>query len=263
MNTILAQISKQMHEALENRLPEVRLTDLEDEGAVFYMNGKNGTAFDWYVNEHFPCFFIFYADKENLGAVKAVLHTDGSLSVYIYGDKGHADPEEINSILPADDGQLLNMAVLLTENADNKRIWDADIRKLACDGVPNDQAVETFLGLKKFHQPMIERRNMFGMTAIISKRIREGGWKIGYGLREEPTREGDSGWYFCVGNENDDYINDASNLELWTIGSVLTYDQGIGEFITAPYGTAIARVDHDRFEIDEPGREILIEKRNR
>ena len=111
MNKILVQISKHMHEALENRLPDVRLTDLEDNGAVFYMNGKNGTAFDWYVNEHFPCFFIYYADKENLGAVKAILYTDGSLSVYVYGDKGHADPEEINYIIPTEDGQLLNRAV--------------------------------------------------------------------------------------------------------------------------------------------------------
>ena len=257
------QISKHMHEALENRLPEVRLSDLEDHGAVFYMNGKNGTAFDWYVNDHFPCFFIYYANEENLGAVKAILFTDGSLSVYVYGDNGHADPEEINYKIPADDGQLLNLAVLLMENADTKQIWDADIRKLACDGVPNDRSVETFLGLKIIHQPMIERRNMYGMTAIISKKIREGGWKIGYGMREEPTREGDSGWYFCVGDENNDYINDASNLELWTIGSILMYDQALGEFITAPYGTAIVRVDHDRFEIDEPGKEMRVEKRSR
>ncbi|MBR5010357.1 MAG: DUF2185 domain-containing protein [Clostridia bacterium] len=263
MNKILMQISKHMHEALENRLPEVRLSDLEDHGAVFYMNGKNGTAFDWYVNDHFPCFFIYYANEENLGAVKAILFTDGSLSVYVYGDNGHADPEEINYKIPADDGQLLNLAVLLMENADTKQIWDADIRKLACDGVPNDRSVETFLGLKIIHQPMIERRNMYGMTAIISKKIREGGWKIGYGMREEPTREGDSGWYFCVGDENNDYINDASNLELWTIGSILMYDQALGEFITAPYGTAIVRVDHDRFEIDEPGKEMRVEKRSR
>ena len=38
------------------------------------------------------------------------------------------------------------------------------------------------------------------------------------------------------------------------------YDQVLSKFITAPYGTAIVRVAHDRFEIDEPGKEILIEK---
>lgn len=263
MNKILVQVDRYMHEALENKLPEVGASDLKDDGAVFYMNGKNGTAFDWYVNEHFPCFFIFYSDRENLGAVKATLYTDGNLSVYVYGDKGHAEPEKLNYRIDADDNQFLSLAVLLTENADNKRVWDADIRKLVCDDVPDDNLVNTFRSLKEFYQPMIERRKMYRMTAIISKKVREGGWKISYGMRDKPTREGDSGWYFCVGDESDDYINDARNLELWPIGSVLMYDQALNEFITVPYGTAIVRVEHDKFEIDAPGKEILIEKRNR
>jgi Uncharacterized protein conserved in bacteria len=109
--------------------------------------------------------------------------------------------------------------------------------------------------------PMIERRKLWEMTAIISKKVRVDGWKISYGIRTEPTREGDSGWYFGVGNETEDYVNDAGNLELWKIGSVLMYDQALNELITAPYGTEIIRVDHDRFEIDSQDKEILIEKR--
>jgi len=35
------------------------------------------------------------------------------------------------------------------------------------------------------------------------------------------------------------------------------------ESFTVPYGTAIVRVDHDKFEIDVPGKEILIAKRSR
>ena len=58
MNKILAQVDKFMHKALAEKLPEITSNDLEDDGAVFYMNGKNGTAFDWFVNEHFPCFYI-------------------------------------------------------------------------------------------------------------------------------------------------------------------------------------------------------------
>lgn len=262
MNNILIQVDKCMHEALENKLPGVSAADLEDDGAVFYMNGKNGTAFDWYVNEHLPCFFIFYGDKENLGAVKSTLYANGVLSVYLYAVKGHADPYEIDYKIDAEGDQILNLAVLLAENADNKRIWDADIRKLVCDGVPDVQSVERFLGLKETHQPMIEHKKMYGMTAIITKKIREGGWKIGYGVRDEPSREGDSGWYFCVGDESEEYVNDTSNLELWSIGSVLTYDQALSEFITSPYGTAIIRVDHDKFETDAPGKKLLFEKKN-
>lgn len=263
MNKILEQVEKHMHEALANMLPEVSMADLESDGAVFYMNGKNGTAFDWYVNEHLPYFFMFYSNKENLGAIKAALFTDGELSVYVYGEKGHANPKEVHYSLDLDSDQILNLAVLLTENADNKKIWDADIRKIVCENAADDKAVETFLELKEMHQPMIARKSMFGLTAIVSKIIREDGWKICYGMRDEPTRESDSGWYFCAGDESDDYVNDSANLELWSIESVLMYDQSLSEFITAPYGTAIVRVDHDKFEIDAPGKRMLVEKRNR
>ncbi len=262
MNKILVQVDEYMHAALKSKLPQINITDLEDNGAVFYMNGKNGTAFDWYVNDHFPYFFIFYNDKENLGAVKATLYSDGRLSVYVYGDKGHAKPEDINYVIDTDPDQLLRLAVSLTENADEKKIWDTDIRNFTGDDIPDDQSVKIFLESKKYYMPMIERKKLWEMTAIVSKKVRAEGWKISYGVRGKPTREGDSGWFFSVGNETDDYVNDASNLELWKIGSVLMYNQALNEFITAPYGTAIIRVDHDKFEIDAPGKEILIEKKD-
>ena len=54
MNKIFEQVDHYMHEALKKGLPDIKPCELEKDGAVFYMNGKNGTAFDWYVNEHFP-----------------------------------------------------------------------------------------------------------------------------------------------------------------------------------------------------------------
>ena len=108
---------------------------------------------------------------------------------------------------------------------------------------------------------MIERRDLLPKTVIVSKKVREGGWKIGYGMRDEPTNDRDSGWYFCVGDETDDYVNDPQNLELWAVNSALLYDPALSEFITAPYGTAIVRVSSDKFEPDEPGKKIFIEKK--
>ena len=73
MNKILYETQTIMLECMQAALPDIRPDNLENDGAVYFMNGKNGTAFDWYVNEHLPCFFIFYNDAENLGAVKAML----------------------------------------------------------------------------------------------------------------------------------------------------------------------------------------------
>lgn len=53
MNKILEQIQQIMHECMHITLPEIKPDNLEKAGAIFFMNGKNGTAFDWYVNELF------------------------------------------------------------------------------------------------------------------------------------------------------------------------------------------------------------------
>ena len=40
-NKIITQVEKIMREEFAAKLPDVRISDLEDEGAIFYMNGKN------------------------------------------------------------------------------------------------------------------------------------------------------------------------------------------------------------------------------
>ena len=229
MNKIFEQVDRYMHEALKKGLPDIKPCELEKDEAVFYMNGKNGTAFDWYVNEHFPNFFIFYNDTENLGAVKATLYTDGGLTIYVYGEKGHAEPVTFEEQVEATAEELLDLAVMLTENADSKRIWDDDIRILETDGRPEPEAVDFFRSLEEAHEPMIERRNLLPKTVVVSK--------------------------------TEEYSNDPGNLELWVVNSALIYDPALVEFITAPYGTAIVRVGSDKFEPDEPGKKIFIEKK--
>ena len=261
MNRILEQLERIMHEVLQKTIPVIKPSDLEKDGAVFYMNGKNGTAFDWYVNEHFPYFFIFYNDRENLGAVKASLFTDGGLTLYVYGDKGHAEPVTYEENIDAEPGELQELAILLTEYADGKRIWDEDIRKLKADGKPKQKETDFFLSLEEAFGPAIARRDIISKTAIVSKKVREGGYKIGYGERTEPTGEHDSGWYFAVGDETNEYVNDVNNLELWSVNSVLMYEPALNEFITDDYGTGVVRVSSDKFEYDSPGKEIFVEKK--
>lgn len=87
MNRILNEIKKIIKQNIIEYLPEVKLEDLEENGAVYYMNEKNGTEFDWYVNEHLPSFMLFYNDKQNLGAAKLLIYTNGEVVLYIYGEK--------------------------------------------------------------------------------------------------------------------------------------------------------------------------------
>ena len=86
MNRILNEIKEIIKQNINEYLPEVKSSDLEENGTVYYMNGKNGTEFDWYVNDHLPIFMVFYNDKQNLGVAKLLIYTNGEVVLYIYGE---------------------------------------------------------------------------------------------------------------------------------------------------------------------------------
>ena len=70
MNEILNEIRRLIRESRTMYLPHVKAEALEENGAVYYMNGKNGTEFDWYVNGKVSDFFVFYKDENNLVAIE-------------------------------------------------------------------------------------------------------------------------------------------------------------------------------------------------
>lgn len=109
MNRILNEIKEIIKQNINEYLPEVKPNDLEENGTVYYMNGKNGTEFDWYVNEHLPGFMVFYNDKQNLGAVKLLIYIDGVVVLYIYGDKGNKFVKEVQTSIEVAENELFNL----------------------------------------------------------------------------------------------------------------------------------------------------------
>lgn len=261
MNKILSEIKEIMIDCVEKYLPDISLTDLEGDGAVFYMNGKNGTEFDWYVNDKLSNFMMFYDDKDNMGAVKATLYNDGGLLIYAYGDRGKTVIQEINTYLDVPDEDILSLAVVLRNEADDNRVWDENIEKLNTDFVPGADKIDEFVSNSHYYDDMRERKYLLGQVAYVSKKIMDEGWKIGYMCREEAVNENDSGWSFMVGDEDDEYINDYQNIQLMSINSVMQYDSAIWKYITSPVGTRLIRVSSEEFEIDENNKEIFKEKK--
>lgn len=260
MNKILLEIKKIMLAAVKEHLSEVSMSDLEDNGAVYYMNGKNGTEFDWYVNEKVSDFMMFYNDEDNMGAVKATLYNDGGLLIYVYGQQGKAVPQKIDSYLDVTEEEVFALAVLLRNEADDKCIWDADIENIDTDKKPDSAMINEFVSNAHDYDDMKERKALMGQIAYVSKRIMDEGWKIGYMCRDEAEREGDSGWSFMAGNEEDEYTADYRNIQLMSIHSVLQYDSAIWKHITAPVGTRLIRVSAEEFEVDDNTKEIYMEK---
>ena len=261
MNKILSKIKEIMIDCVEKYLPDIALTDLEGDGAVFYMNGKNGTEFDWYVNDKLSNFMMFYDDKDNMGAVKATLYNDGGLLIYAYGDRGKTVIQEINTYLDVPDEDILSLAVVLRNEADDNRVWDENIEKLNTDLEPGADKIDEFVSNSHYYDDMRERKYLLGQVAYVSKKIMDEGWKIGYMCREEAVNANDSGWSFMVGDEDDEYINDYQNIQLMSINSVMQYDSAIWKYITSPVGTRLIRVSSEEFEIDENNKEIFKEKK--
>ena len=54
LKIILEKIQTIIFEAIKENLPDISSVDLEEGGKVYYMNGKNGTEYDWFVNDHLP-----------------------------------------------------------------------------------------------------------------------------------------------------------------------------------------------------------------
>ena len=169
MHRILEQVCAIAERERAEWLPEVTPQQLEQGGAVFYMNSQNGTEFDWYVNDRLPSFMVFYNDKANLGAVKLHLNRNGTVSVYLYGEQGARLQKQ--ETLPAEytEEELLGLAVQLRQAADDQRRWDADIRLLAADGaVPEAEAIQQFQSHGESYAAMRQRRMLLAQNAIVT-----------------------------------------------------------------------------------------------
>lgn len=261
MNRILNEIKEIIKQNINEYLPEIKSSDLEENGTVYYMNGKNGTEFDWYVNEHLPSFMVFYNDEQNLGVAKLLIYANGEVILYIYGDKGNKVIKEVKTSIEVAENELFNLAVILKSEADDKSIWEASIDKINTDVEINDKKITEFQDSEQYMEPIKNRMNLLNKMAYLSKKVLEEGWKIGYMCRDEAMNENDSGWQFLAGNEDDEYINNHENCLLVHVQDVYQLDPDIWNYIDNPVGTELIRISSNEFEIDKKNKEIFMEKR--
>ena len=250
LKVILENIRTIICEAIKENLPDISSGDLEEGGKVYYMNGKNGTEYDWFVNDHLPVLMVFYNDENNLGAVKATVYIDGSMLLYLYDEKGKHLAKEIQTHLDINEEELLKFAVYLRCNSDDKKIWDSAIDMIENDTLPDEDTVAEFLDHRKYYEPSIRRKEIMNKLCVVSKKITREGWKVGFMLREELHDEEDSGWQFFAGDEDDDYINNVEHVELCKVYSIARIDSAVINHVDSPIGTRLIRISSEKFEED-------------
>ncbi len=261
MNRILNEIKEIIKKNINEYLPEVKPSDLEENGTVCYMNGKNGTEFDWYVNEHLPSFMVFYNDEQNLGAAKLLIYANGKVVLYLYEDKGNKLIKEIETSIEIIEDELFKLAVILKNETEDKDIWDESIDKVNMDVEITEEEITKFQDSEQYMKPTKNRMNLLNKMAYLSKKVSEEGWKVGYMCREEAMNENDSGWQFLAGNEDDKYLNNHKNCLLVHVQDVYQLDPDIWNYIDNPVGTELIRISSNEFEIDKKNKEIFVEKR--
>lgn len=109
-------------------LPEIEkegFPELIDDGALFYMNGQNGTMFDSVENHHLPVMSTFYVDGEY--AFSRMFIYKKTVEIYFY-KKNESLPYKDITI----DLSNLNFSELvdLLYSADLRGIWNENINKI-------------------------------------------------------------------------------------------------------------------------------------
>lgn len=75
------------------------------------MNGRNGTEFDWCVNDKISDFMMFYHDESHLSAMKLTLYNNGG--IFVYGDHGYKMIQEVRSWCKVSKKEIMKLAIIL------------------------------------------------------------------------------------------------------------------------------------------------------
>jgi hypothetical protein len=90
---------------------------------------------------------------------------------------------------------------------------------------------------------------------LASLRITVDGAKVCFMYREEADNEFDSGWRFMAGDEDDEFLDNPDNFEVYDVNTIANYDQDIIPFLKSPAGFAFEREDasapFQQIEVDE------------
>jgi hypothetical protein len=68
----------------------------------------------------------------------------------------------------------------------------------------------------------------------------KGGW-IGWAYREEPDFDGDSGWRFFRGDEDDEFTDNPENFRIYSLETIVKHEPKIRSLLNSPPGAAFER----------------------
>lgn len=73
--------------------------------------------------------------------------------------------------------------------------------------------------------------------------------------RDEPNQDSDSGWRVFVGDEEEEYLNDASNFSLVSAEELISIDSKMEVLLHAPVGTSFEKENGEWRPVEMGGLE--------
>ena len=119
---------------IREKYPLITDEDLHGKGAIFYMNGNDGTDFDWNANEHTSEFYMYHENE--IGFIKLYVNKGDTYTAYVYPNGEMSATETVRGDL--NDGDSLYLAALLYRKADREYIYDAIIDEIDFSYEPDE-----------------------------------------------------------------------------------------------------------------------------
>ena len=95
---------------------------------IYYMNGNDGTMFDWNCNGCLCEFACHYSnDISRMSALRCIVSCDGSVSLYMYSPNEIMPFKEYSHERYFNEDEVQSLCYFLDENRDKKDIWDEKI----------------------------------------------------------------------------------------------------------------------------------------
>lgn len=111
---------------IREKYPFIADEDLHSKGAIFYMNGNDGTDFDWNANDRCCEFYVYHSNE--IGFIKLLVNKGDTYTAYIYPNGEMSATETVRGNF--DEGDSLYLAALLYRKADREYIYDAIIDEI-------------------------------------------------------------------------------------------------------------------------------------
>lgn len=241
MNNTIKKINEIIKSELKNDMPNIETSELEEEGKIYYMNGNNGTLFDYNVNEKLPDFMCFYKDG-TCGIIKLRINKDASAHIYLY-NYGEMSPfldKDLPNQFSKD--EIFDLAIILNKIMDENGIFDKSANDYNTDIVITNIEKEHFLNECNKINDNISREKLDTEVSaryggfMISKNVLKG-IPVRYSYREKSSISELNGWTIYSANDDDEYVSNSNNFQIVGIETIMKVCPNLLGIFDAPYGT--------------------------